>query len=233
LQWDLWLGPAAFRPYHPDYVPYKWRFWWAFGTGETGNNGVHILDVPFWALNLRAPTTIESEGPPVHAETSPTRMTVRYEFAARGDMPPVTLHFYHCATPPPALDEKKLPEWKQPAKGGWKPLVSFVGEKGVIVADWSRFKLLPESKFRDFQMPAPTIPASVGHHREWVDACKTGSPTTCNFDYGGALTEMVLLGNVAYRAGQKLQWDATSMKATGCPTADRFIKEKYREGWPL
>jgi len=229
LQWDLWLGPAPYRPYHPDYVPYKWRFWWDFGTGETGNNGVHTLDIPFWALNLNHPLTIEAHGPPVHPETSPKSMTVRYEFGARGDRPPVTLHFYHTATPPPALDEKNLPEWK-PAK--WKPTVLFIGEKGMLAADLSNWKLLPESKFRDFQ-PTPTIPPSVGHHREWVNACKTGSPTTCNFAYGAALTEMVLLGNVAYRTGQPLRWDPAKLKATDCPSADRFIKETYRPGWPL
>lgn len=229
LQWDLWLGPAAFRPYHPDYVPYKWRFWWDFGTGETGNNGVHTLDIPFWALNLRHPITVEAKGPPMHAETSPKSMTVRYEFGARGDMPPVALHFYHCASAPAALDEKNLPEWKP---GKWKPTVLFVGDKGMLAADLSNWKLLPESKFRDFQ-PTPTIPASVGHHREWVNACKTGGPTTCNFDYGAALTQMVLLGNVAYRAGQKLRWDPSKLKATDCPAADRFIKEPYRAGWPL
>lgn len=229
LHWDLWLGPAPYRPYHPDYVPYKWRFWWDFGTGETGNNGVHTLDIPFWALNLGLPHTIEAHGPPVHPETSPKSMTVHYEFAARGEMPPVTLHFYHSATPPPALDEKNLPEWK-PTK--WKPTVLFIGEKGTLAADLSNWKLLPESKFRDFQ-PTPTIPPSVGHHREWVNACKTGGPTTCNFQYGAALTEMVLLGNVAYRTGKKLRWDAAQMKATGCPEADRFLKETYRPGWPL
>jgi predicted dehydrogenase len=233
LNWDLWLGPRPWRPYHPDYVPYRWRFWWDFGTGETGNNGVHILDLPFWALKLRHPETIEASGPPVHPETSPKSMTVRFRFPARDEMPPVALHFYHSKTTPAAMAENKLPEWRPDILGDWTPRVSFVGEEGMLVADLSHWKLLPESKFADFGMPEPTIPESIGHHKEWITACKAGSPTTCNFDYGGALTEMVLLGNVAYRAGRKLEWDPMNLKATNCPDADPYVQETYREGWTL
>ena len=225
LKWDLWLGPRKHRPYHPDYAPYKWRFWWDFGTGETGNNGVHILDIPFWALRLRYPVTVEAEGPPVYRETSPTRMHVRFAFAARGDMPPVDFHFYHTKDGPPILAEHKLPHWEI--------ATLFVGEKGLLLATFDKFKLYPEAQFADFRMPLPTIPDSAGHHREWIHACKTGAATTCHFDYGGALTEMVLLGNVAYRTGKKLQWDPEKLKAVGCPEADPYIQETYREGWTL
>ena len=225
LKWDLWLGPRPYRPYHPSYAPYKWRFWWDFGTGETGNNGVHTLDLPFWALKLRHPTTIAAKGPPVHSEGSPCWMHVEQRFRARDDMPPVTLHFYHTKDGPPVLARHGLP----PSESG----TLFVGKKGMLLAGFSSWKLYPEKDFADFRMPVPTISDSIGHHREWIHACKTGEATTCNFDYAGALTEMVLLGNVAYRVGKKLDWDPKSLKATNSPEADRFINETYRKGWTL
>ncbi len=225
LKWDLWLGPRPYRPYHPSYAPYKWRFWWDFGTGETGNNGVHTLDLPFWALKLRHPTTIAAKGPPVHPEGSPCWMHVEQRFRARDDMPPVTLHFYHTKDGPPVLARHGLP----PSESG----TLFVGKKGMLLAGFSSWKLYPEKDFADFRMPVPTISDSIGHHREWIHACKTGEATTCNFDYAGALTEMVLLGNVAYRVGKKLDWDPKSLKATNSPEADRFINETYRKGWTL
>jgi predicted dehydrogenase len=229
LKWDLWLGPAPYRPYHPDYVPYRWRFWWDFGTGETGNNGVHIMDLAFWALKLRHPTSAEAEGPPVHPETTPRWMTVHYEFPARGEMPPVKVMFYHVKDGPPVLAEvvpkDEVPEWESG--------VLFMGEKGRLLASYGKWKLLPESKFADFQPPERMIPDSIGHHKEWIVACKNGGPTTCNFDYSGALTEAVLLGNVAYRVGEKLQWDSVNVKAANCPRAEAYVRRRYREGWTL
>jgi hypothetical protein len=103
----------------------------------------------------------------------------------------------------------------------------------MLLANYSKRLLLPESQFADFEPPEPTIPPSIGHHREWIVACKTGSPTTCNFDYSGPLTEAVLLGNVSYRAGSKLEWDAKNLKATNCPEADPLIRREYRQGWTL
>ena len=225
LNWDLWLGPRALRPYNPAYAPYQWRFWWDFGTGETGNNGVHIMDFAFWTLKLRYPTTIAAEGPPVHAETSPKQMHVRYTFPARGKMVPVNLDFYHIKEGPPILSKHKLPHWESG--------VLFVGQKGMLLATYDKWKLYPEADFADFKGPDPFIPDSIGHHQEWVEACKTRGPTTCNFDHGGALTELVLLGNVAYRTGKPLAWDAKKLKAKGCPDADKFIREEYRAPWKL
>ena len=229
LEWDLWLGPAPYRPYHPDYVPYKWRFWWDFGTGETGNNGVHIMDLAFWALKLRHPISVEAEGPPVHPETSPRWMTVHYEFPARGEMPPVKVMFYHVLDGPPVLatllPKEQIPEWESG--------VLFLGKKHTLLGSYGKWKLLPEAKAADFQPPPRTVPDSIGHHREWIVACKTGSPTTCSFDYSGCLTETVLLGNVAYRVGENLQWNPTNLKATNCPKADPYIRRRYREGWTL
>jgi predicted dehydrogenase len=224
LDWDLWLGPAPHRPYHPCYLPRQWHFWWDFGGGVLGNVGCHYMDLPFWALNLRHPSSIETEGPPVHPETTPRTMTIRYEFAARGAMPPVKLTWYQ-GRRSPRVETDKVPAWDT----GFL----FGGEQGMLLVDYDRRLLLPEAKFAGFQPPKPSIPDSIGHYAEWVAACKTGGPTGCNFDYSGALTEMVLLGNVAFRIGKKLQWDAADLKATNWPEADRFIRREYRKGWTL
>jgi predicted dehydrogenase len=225
LHWDLWLGPAPERPYHPDYLPKSWRRWWDFGTGTLGDMACHHMDLSHWALDLRHPATVEAEGPPVHPETTPAWVIVRYEYPARGDMPSVKLTWYDGGRRPPQFAEGKLPKWGDGTL--------FVGSKGMLLAGYSQHRLLPEDVFRDFTPPAPTIPDSIGHHAEWIAACKTGGPTTCNFDYSGALTEAVLLGTVAYRTGQKLRWDAANLKAVGCPEADAYLRREYRKGWTL
>ena len=223
IHWDLWLGPAPERPYHSAYMPGLWRKWWDFGGGNLGDMACHHMDLPFWALGLRAPTTVEAFGPPVHPETCPKGLSVEYEFAARGDQPAVKLTWYDGDKIPPTIHGQ--------ATGGGGNL--FVGDKGMLWANYDTYRLLPESDFVGFASPPPTIPRSIGHHAEWIAACKTGSPTTCNFDYGGALTEAVLLGNVAYRSGQKLLWDTAALKATNSSDADRFITKQYRQGWAL
>jgi hypothetical protein len=124
-----------------------------------------------------------------------------------------------------------LPSGVDAAK--WFNGILFVGDKGMLLADYSRYKLLPESHFADFKPPEPFIANSIGHHAEWIAACKTGSATTCNFDYSGALTETVLLGNVAFRAGARIEWDAKNLRATNCREADRFVRREYRAGWTL
>jgi predicted dehydrogenase len=225
LDWDLWLGPAPYRPYHPCYVPHDWHYWWDFGGGAFGNMGCHYVDLAFWALRLRHPTTIEAEGSPVHPESTPCKLHVRYEFAARGDMPPVTLTWNHGRDNRPAIfTEEKFPSW------AWGV---FVGDDGMLLASYPKHMLWPEPKFAEFQAPEPTIPKSIGHHQEWIQAGKTGSPTTCNFDYSGAVTETVLLGNIAYRVGKKLQWDPAGMKFPDCPEAEALLKREYRGGWTL
>jgi predicted dehydrogenase len=225
LHWNLWLGPAPHRPYHPAYVPAAWRGWWDFGGGAMADMACHHMDLPFWALDMRHPLTIEAEGPPVNPETCPAWLIVRYEFPARGALPPVKLTWYNGDKRPPYITEGKLPPW------GAGTL--FVGEKGMLLADYDRHVLLPEKDFAEFKPPKPFITESIGHHNEWIEACKTGGPTTCNFDYAGALTETVLLGNVAYRTGKKLDWDAKQLQARSCPEADRFIQHHYRQGWTL
>jgi len=227
LDWDLWLGPAPYRPYHSEYVPTQWRNWWDFANGMLGDFGCHYMDLPFWALELKYPTSVAAEAPvPPHAETAAPILTVRYEFPARGDLPPVTMTWRNGkANLPPILEEKGLPNWGA--------AVLFVGEEGMLLANYSKHHLFPEEKFADFKRPEPTIPKSIGHHKEWIEACKTGSPTTCNFDYSGPLTETVLLGDVSYRVQSALEWDAKNLKATNCPKADDFIQREYRKGWTL
>jgi predicted dehydrogenase len=235
LNWDLWLGPAPERPFYHGapknafgtYMPYNWRRWWDFGGGTLADMACHHMDLPFWALNLRHPTTVAAEGPlPPHPETAAVWLIVHYEFPARGELPPVKLTWYDGGKRPPHFAEVKLPQWGDGTL--------FVGEKGMLLADYGRHVLLPEDKFRGFQRPKPTIPDSLGHHREWIEAIKTGGTTTCNFDYAGALTEAVLLGNVSYRLGNKpLTWDAKNLKAVNEPEAERFIQHHYRRGWNL
>jgi len=229
LHWDLWLGPAPQRPYHSCYMERRsitWQNWWDFGNGALGDMGSHLIDLPFWALKLKFPTTVEAEGPlPVRPETYPDCLTVRWEHPARGDQPPVKLVWY---------DGNQRPESPEGVDlGKWHKGIMFVGDKGTLLADYSKWILLPEAEFKDFEPPKPWIPPSPGHHQEWIDACKTGSPTLCNFEYSGSLVEHNLLGTVAFRVGKKLEWDPVNLKARNCPEADRFIQPPYREGWSL
>jgi predicted dehydrogenase len=223
LNWDLWLGPAEFRPYSPEYCPYKWRFWWDFGTGETGNWGCHILDIPFWALQLKYPNRVAALGPEVHAETTPNSMAVRFEFPQSGERPAVELHWYHAENGPPILQQYNLA-----AKGN---NTLFIGQKGMLLCGFGKYALLPESDFADFQPPEPSIVNSPGFHQEWINACKGGEPATCDFEYSGPLTEAVLLGNVAYRAGEPLEWYAATLSTGGSQRANEFITPRYRAGW--
>jgi predicted dehydrogenase len=225
LHWDLWLGPAPERPYHPTYQPANWRRWWDFGSGTLGDMACHYMDLPFWALDLKYPTAVESEGPPVHPETTPEWLIVRYEFPARGEKPPVALTWYDGGKRPEILKKAGMPDWGDG--------VLFVGDDGMLIADYDNRRLLPEGRFRDFKPPEPSIPASIGHHAEWIAACKDGRPTTCRFDYSGPLTEAVLLGNVAYRAGSRLEWDAETLRAGNCPEAEEYLRRDYRKGWEL
>jgi predicted dehydrogenase len=224
LNWDLWLGPAPERPYADgQYHPANWRRWWDFGQGTLGDMACHYMDLPFWALDLKHPVRCEAEGPKVHPETCPLGLIVKYDFPARGSMPALKLTWYDGDLIP-----KKVAGQPVPANG-----VMFVGKNGSLFSDYSRYRLFPADKFADFKPPAQTIPNSIGHHAEWIKACKDGSPTTCNFDYSGALTETVLLGNVAYRTGKAIEWDAENLVATNVPEAAKLITKEYRAGWEV
>ncbi len=225
LDWDLWLGPSPERPYHKAYHPYGWHYYSDFGEGTVGNMGPHLQDLPFWALKLRYPLSVEAEGPPVDPESPPKWLIVRYEYGAREDLPPVKLTWYHGGKHP------NFPEGFNPK--GWTQGILFVGEKGQLAVDYHKLQLLPQSKFADFTLPKSFTPKSNAHHAEWIRACKTGEPTSCPFEYAGPLAEAVQLGLVAYRVGQRIEWDAANLKAKNCPEADRFIRPDYRKGWEL
>jgi len=226
VDWELWLGPAPARPFTNAYLPGpRWYRWWDFGNGTMSDLGSHMNDLAFWALKLKAPKTVEAFGPPPHPEIAPASMHVAYEYDARGDMPPVRLTWYQGNDKPEAYTKGEIPQWKD--------ATLFVGKKGMILASHQKHILLPEKEFKDFKRPEPFIANSPGHWAEWVLACKTGSPTMSNFEYAGWLTEANHLGNVAYRAGKKLEWDPASISARNAPEAEPFIRRKYRDGWSL
>jgi predicted dehydrogenase len=224
LHWDLWLGPAPARPYSSAYVPRSWRGWWDFGGGSLADMACHHMDLPFWALKLHAPTKITAEGPPPHPETTPLGLMVHYEFPARGELPPVKLTWYDGGKRPALFAQGKLPNWGNGSL--------FIGSKGMLLAGYEKHKLLPEKQFEGYRRPEPTIPRSIGHHKEWVEACKHGGPTTCNFQYAGALTEAVLLGNVSYRLGKPITWDSEKFR-TNEPDAEKYLRPIYRAPWKL
>ena len=224
LHWDLWLGAAPVRPYAAGrYHPAQWRRWWDFGQGTLGDMAWHYMDLPFWALKLRHPTHCQATGPKLHPETCPLGLKVEYQFPKRGKLAPVKLTWYDGTMIPRQVAGQRVP-----GSG-----VMFVGTEGQMFADYGRYKLYPQDKFKSFQPPKQTIAKSIGHHAEWIQACKKGTPTTCNFDYSGALTETVLLGNVSYRTGKALEWDAAALEAPNCAAAARYIRKEYREGWEV
>ena len=223
LNWDLWLGPAAERPYHETYCPYGWRFWWDFGTGETGNWGCHILDIPFWALGLKYPTRVEASGPEPHPQTTPKTMTASFEFPADDKRGPVKLHWYHGK--PPILDELKLSD------NGVNNL--FIGSDGMLLCGFGAYKLLPEEKHRETKADDSILYNSPGFYNEWFNACKGSEPASCNFDYSGPMAETVLLGNAAYRAGGGFDWDHQNLKAIRNDHAAAFLRSEFRKGWEI
>lgn len=226
VDWDLWIGPAPYRPYHEVYFPGpKWYRWWDFGNGTMSDLGSHWNDLPFWALKLDAPTTIEAFGPMPHPEIAPASMSAVYEYAARGDMPACKLTWYQGAMKPQIWEEKGIPQW---GNG-----VLFVGDKGMLLSDYGKHLLLPEADFKDFEPPEPFLPQSPGQHLEWLRAVKDGTPTGSPFSYAGPLTEANHLGNVAFRAGQKIEWDSKNLRVTNTRAADEFLGREPRAGWSL
>jgi predicted dehydrogenase len=226
LDWDLWLGPAPARPFHSVYFPGpKWYRWWDFGNGTMSDLSSHWNDLPFWALKLQAPISVEASGPPPHPEIAPASMSATYEYAQRGNLPAVKMTWHQGESKPEIWKNKGIPQWDSGCV--------FIGSKGMLLADYDKHVLLPEADFTGFQRPAPTLARSPGHHAEWLLACKTGRSPSANFEYSGWLTEANHLGNVAYRTGKKLLWDAKRLKATNAPEADKFIRRIYRKGWKL
>jgi predicted dehydrogenase len=229
LDWDLWLGPAPYRDYHPAYVPFKWRGWWDFGTGALGDMGCHIIDHPYWALKLGYPESVESSSTHINNETPPLASIVTYRFPAREGMPPVTMHWYDGGLrPPKPLELETEMEWHEG--------VLYVGDRGKIwhKSHGGRPRLIPLSRMRDFKRPDKTLPRVNGSHEQnWIDACKGGEPACSNFEYSGPMTEVVLLGNLALRAKGRLMWDGPNLRVTNNEEANQFVKREYRKGWTL
>ena len=234
LDWNLWLGPAPERPYHPAYVPFKWRGWWDFGTGALGDIGCHSLDAVFRALKLGAPVSVEASSSRVSKETFPLASMVTYEFDARENMPAVKVIWYDGGLRPPRPAEMDA---DMPMGTNGKLII---GDHGKIVTRGMRYVLIPEAKRKAYGDPAPKLERSMGHYKEWIAACKGGKPAGSNFAFAGPLTEAVLLGNVALRVQlrekltkQKLLWDSSKLQVTNLPEANEFIRREYREGWKL
>ena len=232
LNWDLWLGPAPRRPYHPAYAPFRWRGWWDFGSGGLGDMGIHNLAPVFSALKLGAPASLHASSTPVFKETVPLACVVHYQFPARGDLPPVQLHWYDGGLLPARPEELEDDRPLDPEDG-----ILFVGDKGkMLVTGWGgeHPRLIPESRNKEYRRPPKTLPRSIGHYQEWIEACKTGSPTRSNFDFAGPLTEAVLLGSVCVRlGGEKLVWDGANFKVTNVAEANEYLHYRYRAGWEL
>ncbi|GMV96950.1 MAG: dehydrogenase [Phycisphaerae bacterium] len=251
LAWDLWLGPAPARPYHPAYHPAAWRAWWDFGTGNVGDMACHSFHVFFNALGLgeRSPATVYAyrsyHRAGVFLNVTPTpeceshANVVTWEFPASGPRPALAVHWYDGGMRPlrpPELDHRR----PMPEAG-----LLFVGEKGKMLSGFSGGGdlLLPESRFRDFQRPPKTLPRTIGHYIEWTQGCKTGKPASCPMDYGAWLTEMALLGTLALRTSPTepayghpaavLEWDAAAMRVTNNDKANAALHPPYRQGWTL
>jgi hypothetical protein len=253
LDWDLWIGPAPFRDFHEHLHPFSWRGWWDFGCGALGDMGCHFWDSAFWALELGHPATVEAEQEGNSKETGPNWSTVTYQFppvvketvaACRDPKQGVVVKWWDGRRPrklpdgtvkydipnlPPRPEELEQNR-KLPSNGSM-----FVGEKGtILVSDAASPRLIPEEKMKAYQRPAPSIPRSKGHKIEWLEAIKGGPAAGSDFaDYGGPLTEVVLLGNVAIRAGKKIEWDPVNLKAKNAPDVDQYVKREYRKGWEL
>jgi predicted dehydrogenase len=226
LEWDLWLGPAPERPYHSVYFPGpNWYRWWDFGNGTMSDLGSHWNDLPYWALQLDAPLNIQASGPAPHPEIAPASMMAVYQYGPRGTLPACELTWYQGKYKPQRWHDGEIPQWQNG--------VLFVGDGGMLLADYGKHVLLPEEKFVNFQPPARFVADSPGHHEEWLEACRSGSPTGSPFSYAGPLTEANHLGNVAFRAGASIDWDSQLMKITNDKAANQYVSRKPREGWSL
>ncbi len=239
FDWDVWLGPAPAREYNEGYWKggnLNWNRRWEFGNGVLGDMGSHLIDLPYWALDLDRPTSVRAEGTPNDEHAAPPSQIVTWQHPARGDRAAVKVIWYHG---PQGM--KTMSERLQPKLGGdtdiakWHIGVAFVGDQGTIVSDYGKIVLSPGAKYKNYQRPAPSIPKSAGHYQEWLKACRGEGKTLCNFDYSGKLIEHNLLGNLAHRAalGKELQWDAEAFKITNHDAANDLLSKKYRKGWEI
>ena len=239
LSWDLWLGPAKYRPYNPMYLPSSWRGWMPFGSGTIGDWVCHVVDPVFWALDLGSPTTIQAQAkgydPKKHDDTFPRGTIVEYEFPARGKRGPVKLIWFD------GTEKIPRPNDLEPGRDVPRTGAIVIGDKGKITYGShgaGGVRIIPETKMKAYKQPPKTLPRVKGHHNDWLQAIKNGKQAGSNFDYGGPLTEIARLGIIAIRQthgglGQKLEWDSENMRFTNCPEANQLINPPYREGWTL
>ncbi|HXK62756.1 MAG TPA: Gfo/Idh/MocA family oxidoreductase [Acidobacteriota bacterium] len=231
LNWDLWLGPAAYRPYHPAYAPVTWRCWFDFGTGYLGDFACHHLDPAFWALKLGYPESVEATCYNRGEATFPHASIVYFNFPARGDMPPVKVVWYDGGLGPETPEELDLGRKLNQQEHG----ILFVGDKGKILAGgWGGTpRLIPETAMRQYKRPKPTLRRVKGHHRDWLDACKGGEAASANFEAMAPMVEAILLGSIALQVDGKLRWDSAQQKFTNNDKANELVNPPYREGWTL
>lgn len=227
LDYEMWVGPAPMHPFDIALIPFHWRWWWEFGGGVLADMGCHFFDLPHWALELGAPEKVSATGKNNAGadNTVPAEMKVDYTYPRKGDRPAVRLTWWH-GIPGPRGEDGQVQNL------GYRNGVLFHGDKGKLAADYDSYRLLPEEQFAGVERPAPP-PRQHNHHQEWANAIRSGGSPSCNFDYGGALTEAVLLGNVSYRLEQPVEWDAQALKVTNARGAERYTHPKYRGEWRL
>ncbi len=236
MDWDLWLGPAAERPFHHAYVPFVWRGWNDFGCGALGDMGSYSYDTIFRVLKLEAPVSVEASSSERYEETYPLASIVRYNFAARGDMPAVKFTWYDGGLKPPRPEELEENRPMKVAEEEEDEGLLFVGDHGKILCGFNGAhpRLILQAKMEAYKPPPQTLPRSPGNEREWLDACKGGKVKPGgNFEFSGMVTETLLLGNVAARAGQKLNWDRSNLKVLNSEAAQKFVSPERRKGWEL
>jgi len=243
LNWDLWLGPARYRPYHPMYLPGSWRGWMPFGSGTIGDWVCHVVDPVFWALDLGAPMTVQAQAqgynPVKHADTFPRGTIVNYEFGLpRSGLPPtrrkrgtIKLIWFDGTEKPPRPKDLEAGR-KIPGIGA-----IVYGDKGTIMYGShgaNGVRIIPETKMKAYKRPPQTLPRVKGHHNDWLQAIKNNRQAGSNFNYGGPLTEIAQLGIIATRMlGRKLEWDSENMRFTNCDEANKLLNPPYRKGWTL
>ncbi len=230
LAWDLFLGPAPQVDYHPVYHPFNWRGWTDWGVGAIGDMGAHLIDHPFWALDLGYPTTVETQSTPYNKATYPMATTTYYEFPARGALPPVKITWYDGGLLPPKPEDLGEEEFD---KGGG---VLYIGSKGKLLHGTyaQNPRLLPAKFAASTPKPPQTFKRiTTSHEMNWIDAIRGRQEVTCPFSYAAKLTEVMLLGVVALNAGKKIHYDGANMKITNAPDAEQFLRRQYRQGWSL
>ncbi len=231
INWDLWIGPSKMHPYNPGYFKkgcLSWNPYWDFGSGQIGDMGSHLMDLAYYGMDLGLPTSCSAKGSELSTDTVPTWLTAEWEHPANDWRPGVKVHWYDGGKKPGL--PSKIFNRDEMFKG-----VIFKGTKGYMLADYNYRIIMLQGDMTQYTSPKSEdlIPASTGHHAEWINACKTDKITSCNFDYSGKMIENNLLSLVAYRCGKKISWDSKSLSSPDTPEAAAFVTKTYRDGWTL